>query len=178
MSAPKTIALSFDGGLVRSYRPGDAASLARHADDREVWLNLRDAFPHPYRIEHAVAFLAAALAADPQTHLAIDVGGEAVGGIGLGLHEDVERLSAEVGYWLGRPFWGQGIATAALRALTAFGVGELGLVRLHAVPYEWNLASQRVLEKAGYVLEGRLRRSAIKDGRIVDQLLYAYVVPG
>ena len=161
---------------VRSYRASDAPSLARHADNRKIWLNLRDAFPHPYGVGDARAFIAKALADRPETMFAICVDDVAAGGIGFKLHADVERISAEIGYWLGEAYWNRGIATEALRALTLHAIERHGLKRVYAVPYETNPASVRVLEKAGYVLEGRMRRSALKDGRILDQLLYAYVV--
>src|SRR5207247_5429960 len=99
------------------------------------------------------------------------------GGIGFQLQGDVERVSAEIGYWLGEPFWGRGIVTDALVALTEFAIATHGLTRVYAIPFASNQASCRVLEKAGYVLEGRLRRSAVKDGRIVDQLQYAFIAP-
>jgi RimJ/RimL family protein N-acetyltransferase len=96
-----------------------------------------------------------------------------VGGVGLEPMADVYRLTATVGYWLGEPFWGRGFATQALRALSAYAFSTFDLHRLEAAVFGWNLASARVLEKAGYSLEGRLRRSVIKDGRIADSLLYA-----
>ena len=92
------------------------------------------------------------------------------------LRHDVERVSAEIGYWLAEPFWGRGITTDALRAVTKYAIESHGLTRIYAVPFAWNVASCRVLEKAGYVLEGRLRNSAIKDGRLTDQMQYAFVV--
>jgi RimJ/RimL family protein N-acetyltransferase len=112
---------------------------------------------------------------DPETFFAIAVGDLAVGGIGFVLQSDVERISAEVGYWLGEAFWGRGIATEALVAVTKYAIERHRLTRLFAIPFAHNLGSCRVLEKAGYVLEGRLRRSAIKDGVILDQLQYAFV---
>ena len=161
---------------VRSYRRSDAESLAAHANDRSVWINLRDGFPHPYSVDDGRAFIAKALGARPETMFAICVRDEAVGGIGFLLHSDVERISAEIGYWLGQAFRGRGIATEALKAVTRYAIERHGLKRVYAVPYEWNPASCRVLEKAGFVLEGRMRKSAIKDGKVIDQLLYAYVV--
>lgn len=160
---------------VRSWRTEDAPSIARHADDRDVWLNLRDAFPHPYTEADAERFIRGAMQRRPETYFAIEVDGEAAGGIGYGIHPDVERVSAEIGYWLGRLFWGRGVMTEALRAVTLYAVETHGLTRVYALPYEWNTASFRVLEKAGYVCECRTRRSAIKDGKVIDQLLYAYV---
>jgi RimJ/RimL family protein N-acetyltransferase len=162
---------------VRSWKASDATSLALHANNRKIWINLRDAFPHPYKLKDARAFIRAALKDRPECSFAIVVGGDAVGGIGFALHRDVERVSAEIGYWLGEEFWGRGITTAALEAVTVYAIQTHGLTRLYAVPFEWNPASFRVLEKAGYIQEGRLRRSAVKDGEIIDQILYAYAVP-
>ncbi len=162
---------------VRSWRAGDVDSLSTHANNRKIWLNLRDRFPHPYTKHDARAFIRAMHDQTPETSFAIAVNDEAIGGIGLVLNTDVERVSAEIGYWLGEPFWGRGITTEALSAVTRHAIDTHKLTRLYALPFEWNTASCRVLEKAGYVLEARLRRSAIKDGRIVDQLQYAFIAP-
>jgi RimJ/RimL family protein N-acetyltransferase len=163
--------------IVRAWRASDADSLQRHADNRKIWINLRDRFPHPYTLEDAHTFLKMATSMAPQTYFAIEVDGQATGGIGYLPHEDVERVSAEIGYWLGEHYWNRGITTDALAAVTALAIERHGLTRVYALPFEYNTASCRVLEKCGYVLEARLRRSAIKDGRIVDQFQYAYV-PG
>jgi len=163
--------------IVRTWCESDAGSLQAHADNRKVWINLRDRFPHPYTLDDAHAFIEIALGMEPRTFFAIDVGGQAVGGIGYLLHDDVERVSAEIGYWLGERCWNRGITTEALAAVTGLAIERHGLTRVYALPFEYNIASCRVLEKCGYVLEARLRRSAIKDGRIVDQFQYAYVMP-
>jgi RimJ/RimL family protein N-acetyltransferase len=160
---------------VRSWETSDARSLAAHANNRKIWINLRDAFPFPYTLRDAKAFIRDARRDRRESFFAIVVQGQAAGGIGFSRHRDVERVSAEIGYWLGEPFWGRGITTEALKAVTQFAVATHDLTRVYAVPYEWNPASFRVLEKAGYRLEGRMRRSAIKDGKVIDQLLYAYV---
>jgi RimJ/RimL family protein N-acetyltransferase len=169
--------LTLNGCEVRSWRMADAGAVARHADNRQIWLNLRDLFPHPYAPADAEAFIRQSLSQNPETHFAIAVDGQAVGAIGLTLQGDVERVSAEIGYWLGEEHWGRGIATEAVTAVTRHALERFGLTRIYALPFAWNPASCRVLEKAGYVLEGRLRRAAIKDGRIVDQLLYGFVAP-
>jgi RimJ/RimL family protein N-acetyltransferase len=122
-------------------------------------------------------FLRAMLQNRPETTFAIAVGGAAVGSIGFVLQPDVERVSAEIGYWLGEDFWGRGIATDALTAVTAQAFKMFDITRLYAVPFADHIASVRVLEKAGYVREGHLRRSAIKDGRIRDQFLFAAYKP-
>lgn len=168
--------LTLPGVTVRDWTADDAPSLAHHANDRRIWRNLRDAFPHPYALADAQAFLARVAEMRPQTFFAIAVDGEAVGGIGYTLHTDVERVGAEVGYWLGAAFWNRGLMTAVVRALTEAVFREHPeLRRLYALPYAWSAASARVLEKAGYRLEGRLRQNAIKDGEVVDQLMYAIV---
>ena len=110
---------------------------------------------------------------DSPTVWAIEVDGEAIGGIGIEPETDVERVSAEIGYWLGESFWGRGIATAALTAVTAEAFKRFEFTRLYALPFADHIASVRVLEKAGYVREGHLQQSAIKDGKIRDQLLFA-----
>ena len=161
---------------VRSWEARDVDSIAAHANNRELWLNLRDRFPHPYTRADAQAFIRASRKSEPECNFAIAVDGKAVGGIGFHLQGDVERVSAEIGYWLGQPFWGRGIATEALVALTTHAIDTHGLTRVFALPFAFNAASCRVLEKAGYVLEARLRRSAIKDGRVVDQMQYAFIV--
>jgi ribosomal-protein-alanine N-acetyltransferase len=162
---------------VRSWRPSDAEPLARHANNRQIWLNLRDAFPHPYTSRDAREFIKSVRSRTPETTFAIAVNGEAAGSVGFALRPDVERVSAEIGYWLAEPFWGRGIATDVLAATTQYAVTTYQLTRVYALPFARNAASCRVLEKAGYVLEGRLRRSAIKDGVITDQKQYAFIVP-
>jgi ribosomal-protein-alanine N-acetyltransferase len=172
----KKVILELDKCTVRSYRAEDAESLAAHANNRKVWQNLRDGFPHPYSIEDARTFIRRAVSANPESMYAICVEGSAAGGIGFSPHTDIERISAEIGYWLGEPFWGRGIVTEALRAVTEYAVEQHGLLRVYAVPFESNKASHRVLEKSGYRLEGRMHKSAIKDGQVIDQLMYAYTV--
>jgi [ribosomal protein S5]-alanine N-acetyltransferase len=160
---------------IRSWRISDEDALVRHADDREVWINLRDRFPHPYTAADAHAWLRLVAETTPETNFAIAVDGEAVGGVGITLNGDVFRRSAEIGYWLGKRFWGRGIATAVVQAMTDWAFAHFDLCRLDAGVFEWNSASARVLERAGYVLEGRLHKSVTKDGRTIDQFLYAVV---
>ena len=154
---------------------GDEPALVRHADNRKIWLNVRDRFPHPYTPADAEAWVARAVAATPETQFAVEVEGEAVGGVGLFLQSDVERYSAEIGYWIGETFWGRGLATAVVRGFTDYAFDTFELCRIYANVFEWNPGSCRVLEKAGYVLEGRLRSAAVKDGFALDGFLYATV---
>ncbi|QHV96000.1 GNAT family N-acetyltransferase [Spirosoma endbachense] len=161
--------------VIRSWQHGDEKRLHIHANNKAIWLNLRDRFPHPYTQTDAQAWIKHVIDQKPEISFAIDVAGEAVGAIGLELHQDIERCSAEVGYWLGEHYWGKGIVTAALKAVTEYGFNQFELTRIYAVPFVRNTASIKVLEKVGYQLEGIMRRSAIKDGEVLDQALYAYM---
>lgn len=167
--------LEFDKWLIRSWEPGDVAGLVRYANNRRVSINLRDVFPYPYTSEDATAWLRFAARERPEANFAIASAEEAIGGIGLKLGSDVFSRSAEIGYWLGEPHWGKGIATGAVQAFTRFAFSNYDLARIEARVYENNPASARVLEKAGYVCEGRLRKSITKDGRTMDHFLYARV---
>lgn len=161
---------------LRRWRPADLPSLVRSANNRAVWIHLRDRFPFPYTEGDGRDWIRHASREDPLHSFAIVVDGEAVGGIGLEPQPDVHRRSMEIGYWLGEPYWGQGIMTEAVRAVTDYATRSFGVCRVFAAVFDPNAASARVLEKAGYMLEGRLRRSVLKDGRLLDQLMYAYVV--
>lgn len=160
---------------VRSFRPGDEPSLAAHANNRSIWRNLRDRFPHPYTEADAADFIQLATSGDPESHFAIAIDDRVVGGVGFQLQTDVSRLSAEFGYWLGEPFWGRGIVTDVARAMVEYGFETYGLRRIYATVYAWNPGSARVLEKAGFEFEGRLRNSIFKDGELTDSLMYAVV---
>jgi RimJ/RimL family protein N-acetyltransferase len=147
----------------------------RHANNRRVWRNLRDRFPHPYTAADGERWIRTATEAVPQTHFAIAIGDEAIGGIGMDLKTDVSRRSAEIGLWLGEAYWGRGIGTEAVRAMTDFAFSTFDVCRVYAEVFEWNPASIRMLEKAGYAFEGRLRKSVTKDNQTIDSILYAIV---
>ena len=163
--------------VVRSFRPGDESSLAQHANDRRVWRNLKDTFPHPYTLEHARGWIAQNLGDPPPPHFAIVVGDQVVGGIGLEFKPDIWRYSAELGYWLAPEYWGRGIMSSVLRAVVDYAFATFRLNRLWAGAFDWNPASVRVLEKVGFVFEARLTKSAYKDGEFVDEVIYAIVRP-
>ncbi|MEM1262159.1 MAG: GNAT family protein [Pseudomonadota bacterium] len=166
----------FSHGLLRALQPSDAEVLATLANDRDIWLNLRDAFPHPYCEDDAEAFINHVATLPMEAAVGIEASGDGLAGvIGATRGTDIEACGAEVGYWLGRAFWGRGLASAALQAFRDWLFDETDLMRLYAVPFADNAASCRVLEKSGFVLEGRLRSSARKAGRLNDQLVYAFV---
>ena len=165
--------LTLERCTIRPWQPDDADSLVKNANNRKVWLALRDVFPHPYAIQHAHDFLQRAISEQPTTNFCIEVEGAAVGGIGVHLGRDVHRHTAEVGYWLAEELWGRGIMTEAVAAFADFCFQNFRLRRLYAEPFASNSASARVLEKAGFIFEGRLKNNVIKDGQLLDSLVYA-----
>ena len=161
--------------VLRQWRLEDEEALVRHANDRRVSINLRDRFPYPYTRASAREWLARTVPVEPPTSFAItDSGGdEPVGGVSLMLQQDVERINAEIGYWLGTARWGRGMSTAAVKAATNYAFASLELERVFALVFARNAASARVLEKVGFRLEGTMLRSVIKEGVILDQFMYA-----
>lgn len=153
----------------------DAPTLARYADNPSVAAHLRDRFPHPYSLDDAVCFFEYATHTPDECVACIEVAGEAVGVIGLQFRKDVERCSAELGYWIGEPFWGRGVMTAAIRCFTAWAMPRFELTRVYAEVFAENPASGRVLEKSGFVRIGVLRKAAIKHGLYHDYVLYDLV---
>jgi ribosomal-protein-alanine N-acetyltransferase len=158
---------------IRPWRLDDAESLAKHANNRNVWIALRDHFPHPYTIEDAHTFLKSVISSEPVTLFCVEANGGAVGGIGIIIGADVHRQTAELGYWLGQEFWGCGIMTEGVAAFADFCFENFHLRRIYAEPFANNRASARVLEKAGFTFEGCLKNNVLKDGQLLDSLLYA-----
>lgn len=161
--------------LLRSWQEKDAVSLARYADDPEIAKNLRDVFPSPYTRKDAKEYIQICIAKEGKKQIcrAIEIDGLAVGSIGLFQGNDIYRKSAELGYWLGRDFWGNQIMTRAVQMICAEGFQILGLVRIYAEPFAGNSGSRRVLEKSGFHLEGVLRNSVYKNGNLLDSCIYA-----
>jgi ribosomal-protein-alanine N-acetyltransferase len=160
---------------IRPWALSDAVAVQRYANNRKIWLNLRDLFPHPYDLEDASRFLHYVTSDKPATTFAIALPTEAIGCIGLQIGRDVHCKTAELGYWLGEPFWGQGIMSEAVAEFARYAFEAFDLNRIYAQPFANNAASARVLEKAGFVCEGRLRANVFKDGQRLDSLLYARV---
>jgi len=172
MSIP-TPTLTGQRCVLRPFRREDAEALARHANNRAIWRNLLDLFPHPYTQADAEAWIALCLSGeDGVTHFAIEVDGACVGALGLTPHAESNQDYVELGYWLGEAHWGCGIMTEAVTLAADFSFGTLRANRIEARAYGWASGSQRVLEKCGFTLEGRLRRRMIKDGEHTDQLVY------
>ncbi len=160
---------------LREWQRGDEDAVVTVADNPNVSRYMRDTFPSPYTHDDAAAWIARNEAAEQDTHFAIVLDGRVVGGVGFVLHQAERRIVADIGYWLGEPFWGRGIATAACSAVTAYAFEQYELRRIEAPVYAPNVASRRVLEKCGYECEGIMRSAVIKKGEVLDAHLYAKI---
>ena len=162
--------------VLRPWVASDKPSLVAHANNRAVWRNLADVFPHPYTDSDAEQWFRIANSPGRSINLAIEVDGTAVGGIGARAGEGIFVRTAQFGYWLGEPFWGRGIMTAAGHAMLEHLKQDARFARLEAPVFEWNPSSMRVLEKIGFVRETVKRNSVTKDGQLIDSVLYTYLI--
>lgn len=158
---------------LRPWHENDLESLLRYANNAAIAKFMTNKFPHPYTSEAGKAFIAFATAHTPIHIFAIDINGEAVGGIGVHPQDDVFEKNAEMGYWLAQPFWGNGIITRAIPQIIDFAFATYPINRLFARPFESNIASQKVLEKNGFVLEARFENTIFKNGVFENELVYA-----
>lgn len=154
-----------------------APHVAEYADNPKIACNLRDGFPSPYTLRDAEDFIRAFMAAEERLQCvrAIAAGGKAIGSIGVFLKDDVYRKSAEIGYWLGEPFWGKGIMSSAIRQISDYAFEQYDIVRIFAEPFADNAGSRKALEKAGFQLEGILQKSVYKNGVFHDSCMYARI---
>jgi [ribosomal protein S5]-alanine N-acetyltransferase len=168
--------LKGDGFIIRNWRAGDEESLAENADNKKIWDNLVDVFPHPYTIKDAEEWIKKGQIPERiKTDFAIEINGKAVGGIGGTFGEKDHRNTITFGYWLGEKYWGKGIMTKAIKLFSDYVFKNFEIERLQAYVYPWNPASARVLEKCGFVYEGTLRKNTIKDGKVVDEAVYSKI---
>lgn len=161
--------------ILRPFTLQDVDDIAQAANDPRIAAFLRDVFPCPYTRDDAMTYIQSCLQGDPNAQLcrAIAVNGRAVGSIGLFVKDDVYRKSAELGYWLAAPYWGRHIMRRAVDQLCRQGFAAFDIERVFAEPYAHNAASRKVLESAGFTLEGTLRRSVYKNGCLYDSCIYA-----
>ena len=156
---------------LRSWKSGDEESLVEHANNRNVWINLRDIFPHPYTQRDAYEWIN--FAKDQNLIKAIEVEGKAVGGIGLYIKDDIYARNAEIGYWLGEAFWGKGIVSEAVKEMVALAFKNQQIHRIYASVFAHNKTSMHILAKAGFKEESILKESVLKDGKFVDEHIWA-----
>lgn len=161
--------------ILRPFEQGDVSALAAAANDPKVAAKLRNVFPNPYTEIDARGYISACIAreGDRQLVRAIVADGRAVGSVGVFVQDDVYEKSAELGYWLSRDFWGRGIMTRAVRELCEQAFSRFDIVRIYAQPFADNTGSCRVLEKAGFTLEGTLRDSVYKNGELHSSRMYS-----
>lgn len=157
---------------LRPWTLNDLDNLVKYANNYKISDNLTDQFPFPYTIENAKSFLEMALSHNPTRIFAIDIHGTAYGAIGIHPQSDIMRLNAELGYWLAENYWGKGIMTKAICEMVEYGFDNFDIHRIYARPYGTNIASQKALEKAGFILEAHILKNIIKNGRIEDELIY------
>ena len=160
---------------IRAWNIEDAQNLSKALDNKNIQDNLRDGFPFPYTVADAEKFISAVLSADKDSayNWAITLDDVAVGSIGVFRKVNVHHLTAEMGYYVAEEYWGKGIMTEAVKQACRYIFANTDIVRIFAEPYDFNPASCRVLEKAGFTFEGTLRKNAIKNGQIVDMKMYA-----
>ena len=163
---------------IRPWTWLDSRVLTRLINNRNIWNNVRDLLPHPYTLKDADLFLKHNVGAEPNTNFAIICNGEVAGGIGYIPKDDVYRYTAEIGYWIGEPYWGKGIATIAVAQIVQqIRKQSPEIVRIYAEIFDHNIASMRVLEKNGFTLESTRKKSVVKNGVVMDDYVYV-LIPG
>lgn len=176
MKQPTIINLDIDGFFLRNWRHNDAPFMGKYANNKKIWLNLRDEFPFPFLEVHAVELINKFTSSINSLHLAIASESEAIGDIGVYFNNDVRRKSAVLSYWIGEPFWHRGIATDAITKYCDYIFSSFEIIRIYAKLFEGNIGSQRALEKAGFIKEGHFKKAIFKEGKLLDQYLYAKVI--
>ena len=158
---------------LRAWSISDLNDLVKFANNWNVAKNMTDKFPFPYSESNGKAFIELATKDDPIHIFAIDINGQAVGGIGIHPQDDIYRKNAELGYWLAEPFWGQGIISNAIKQTIDFAFATYDIDRVFARPFGTNIASQKVLENNNFILEGKIEKNLIKNGELLDELIYS-----
>ena len=157
---------------IRPWKFDEVEYLVKYANNKNISDNLTDAFPFPYTIEDGIKFITTYINDNPARAFAIRINGKPIGSIGVFPQTDIHRLNAEMGYWIAEEYWGMGIVTKAVKLIIEYGFNTFDINRIFARPFSTNIASQRVLEKAGMNLEARLYKTVIKNGEFKDELIY------
>lgn len=159
--------------VLRHWKASDLDSLCKYANNINISIFMTDTFPHPYESATGKAFIEFATKDNPIHIFAIDINGEAVGGIGIHPQADIQQKNAELGYWLAEPFWGKGIMSNAILQMIEFGFNTYPITRIFARPFGNNIASQKVLEKTGFILEANIKKGIFKNNEYLDELIYS-----
>lgn len=161
------------GIILRPFKQEDLDDLVSNANNIKVAERLTDAFPFPYTRQDGIDFLNKVMQQSPPEVLAIDLDGKVIGNIGIHPQKDVHRLNAELGYFIGEDYWGKGYATEAIKKMIDYGFENFPINRIFSRPFSSNPASQKVLEKCGFILEARINGILVKNGKTEDELIYA-----
>ena len=162
---------------IRCWRIEDAEDIAETLNNKNILDNLRDGIPFPYTVHDAREFIQAMNAADSEStfSFAITVDDKVAGSIGVFRCENIHFRTAEMGYYIGEPYWGNGLGTSALKQVCSYIFENTDIIRIFAEPFSYNIASCRVLEKAGFQFEGLLRSNAVKNGKVIDMKMYSLI---
>ena len=160
---------------IRKWKLSDAKDLAIALSNRKIQDNLRDGLPYPYTEQDGADYISAMLSAneDETFAFAITADNKVVGCIGVFRQENIHRQTAELGYFVAEEYWGKGIMTKAVKQICEYVFDKSDIIRIYAEPFAYNIASCRVLEKAGFRYEGTLRSNAVKNGKVIDMKMYS-----
>lgn len=162
---------------IRKWELSDAADLAAAVSNKKIQDNLRDGLPYPYTEQDGADYISAMLSADENETFAfaVTVDGKAIGSIGVFRQSNIHRQTGELGYYIAEAYWGKGIMTEAVKQICEYVFRSSNIIRIYAEPFACNIASCRVLEKAGFQYEGTLRRNAVKNGKVIDMKMYSMI---
>lgn len=160
---------------IRKWKQSDAADLAAVLTNKKIQNNLRDGLPYPYTEQDGEEYISAMMSADENDTFAfaVTMDDKVIGSIGVFRQSNIHRQTAELGYYLAEEYWGKGIMTDAVKQICAYVFSGSDIIRIYAEPFSHNIASCRVLEKAGFLYEGTLKCNAVKHGEILDMKMYA-----
>ena len=164
--------LQFENYIIRNFIDDDVDSLYKYANNINVSQYLRESFPYPYSKQNALEWIYFIKQDSDKLALAIADEHELIGGIGAIPNNDVHRFTAEIGFWLGEPFWNKGIMTKAIRVFCNYLFDAYNYNKLSANVFEGNEASKKVLQNTGFILEGILIKNIFKKNKFMDQYIY------
>jgi RimJ/RimL family protein N-acetyltransferase len=162
--------------ILREWKKSDATTLARIANNKKIWDNVRDRLPYPYSEKDAKEWLALVRKQKTVTTFCVEANGEVAGSIGFTLKDDVYRKNAEIGYFIAEEYWRSGIATEAVKQLVDYIEKNFDVVRIYAEVFDYNKASMKVLEKNGFYLESIRKKAAIKNDVILDDYVWVKLI--
>lgn len=162
---------------IREWKISDAGNLAQMLNNPNILNNLRDGLPYPYTEKDAEEYIEAMLSSDKTKTFAfaITVNDIVVGSIGVFRCDNIHFRTAEMGYYIGEPYWGKGLGTSAVKQVCSYIFQNTDIIRIFAEPFAYNTASCRILEKAGFQFEGIMRSNAVKNGKIIDMKMYSRI---